>query len=1108
MPSPASSSCACGPGAALPGDADLVILPGSKATIADLAALRARRLGHRHRGASCAAAAGCSACAAATRCSAAPSPIPDGIEGPAGDGRRARPARCRDRAVAATSGSSRCTARPRDGVPFAGYEMHIGVTEGPDRARPFARLADGRPEGAVSADGRVVGTYIHGLFADDRQRAAWLARLGGGHADRRLRRTGRATLDALAAHLEAHHRSRPAAQPGAMTTRGAARATSAISSASARAIERERARGYRPPSRRGGRRPSTASSTARRRRCAGPRARGPARRPSRLPASRHWASGAAARRAAPRARPPPPTRRRVSAAAATISSARQPRRRQVDEIVEPRRRPAEGVVARRAMADHAVGGVDRLVERARRAGRRARARTPARRRRRRNSRPGSRSRRGRRRPRRALRDRGRRCARPRARPASRPSRFERGGDRATCWCRLRCAISALASERRRATRPNGSREQLAFERRSAIAADDARRGSGPRRCRARRARARGIRRLAIERAVEPRSGAPIQVTGWPIARTSRPDSRRRPRSAAPERASATDMIPSPAADEPLPHGGDLGAARRLFPGAPEPFIDLSTGINPHPYPVPPLPPELFARLPEPPRLDRLAAAAARPMARRRRRTSWRRRARRSCCRWSRAGAAGPRRDPGADLCRACARARRSPGISVAEVARHRRAARRRPRRRRQSEQSRRPARRRETICSRSPRLRGAADCWWSTRPSWMSARRARASPAMSGAATSWCCARSANFLALPACAGLRARRAALAARLAAALGPWAVSGPALAIGEAALAGRGVVERCGSGLARRRDGSMRMLDRRGPRHRGRHVAVPAGAHAAARRLFDHLGRAGILVRRFADTPAWLRFGLPAGEEEWQRLQAAMDNSRRDGRPAHDARTMAQFHTSPRSARPDLTSLSGAAARLLVWRRDVRRFRRDPLPAGTLEALIELACLAPSVGLSEPWRFVIVDDAAAPRRGSSGISRPAMPQALAAQSASAAALCAAQARRLEQGAMPSGGIRRSRDRQGHGLGRHTMPEMIEYSVVTAVHTIWLAARAKGIGMGWVSILDPAAVARDARCSPTGNSSAISASDIRKPTTQCLNGASGWERRRLPSSVILRR
>ena len=61
----------------------------------------------------------------------------------------------------------------------------------------------------------------------------------------------------------------------------------------------------------------------------------------------------------------------------------------------------------------------------------------------------------------------------------------------------------------------------------------------------------------------------------------------------------------------LPHGGDLAAARRRFPDAPEPLIDLSTGINPHPYPLPPLPPDLFTRLPEPEALERLAATAAR-----------------------------------------------------------------------------------------------------------------------------------------------------------------------------------------------------------------------------------------------------------------------------------------------------------------------------------------------------------------------------------------------------------------------------------------------------------------------------------------------------------------
>jgi adenosylcobyric acid synthase len=88
-----------------------------------------------------------------------------------------------------------------DGVPFDGYEMHMGATDGPDRARPFARLADGAPDGAMSADGRVMGTYVHGLFADDRQRAAWLARLGAGGTMISYAAQIEETLDRLAAHL-------------------------------------------------------------------------------------------------------------------------------------------------------------------------------------------------------------------------------------------------------------------------------------------------------------------------------------------------------------------------------------------------------------------------------------------------------------------------------------------------------------------------------------------------------------------------------------------------------------------------------------------------------------------------------------------------------------------------------------------------------------------------------------------------------------------------------------------------------------------------------------------------------------------------------------------
>jgi len=149
-------------------------------------------------------------------------------------------------------------------------------------------------------------------------------------------------------------------------------------------------------------------------------------------------------------------------------------------------------------------------------------------------------------------------------------------------------------------------------------------------------------------------------------------------------------------------------------------------------------------------------------------------------------------------------------------------------------------------------------------------------------------------------------------------------------------------------------------------------------------------------------------------------------------------------------------------LLVWRRDVRRFRRDPLPPGTVEGLIDLGCLAPSVGLSQPWRFVIVNDAAtraAVRQNFASCNA----QALAAQSGERAGLYARlKLAGLEEAPCQLAVFADRSTAQGHGLGRHTMPEMIEYSTVTAVHTIWLAARAQGVGMGWVSILDPKIIA----------------------------------------------
>ena len=90
-----------------------------------------------------------------------------------------------------------------DGVSFSGYEMHVGETRGPDCTRPFSQIGD-HTEGAVSANGRVVGTYVHGLFADDMQRGAWLTRLGAKSSNLNYEAEIDAVLDRLAAHMEKH----------------------------------------------------------------------------------------------------------------------------------------------------------------------------------------------------------------------------------------------------------------------------------------------------------------------------------------------------------------------------------------------------------------------------------------------------------------------------------------------------------------------------------------------------------------------------------------------------------------------------------------------------------------------------------------------------------------------------------------------------------------------------------------------------------------------------------------------------------------------------------------------------------------------------------------
>jgi 5,6-dimethylbenzimidazole synthase len=149
-------------------------------------------------------------------------------------------------------------------------------------------------------------------------------------------------------------------------------------------------------------------------------------------------------------------------------------------------------------------------------------------------------------------------------------------------------------------------------------------------------------------------------------------------------------------------------------------------------------------------------------------------------------------------------------------------------------------------------------------------------------------------------------------------------------------------------------------------------------------------------------------------------------------------------------------------LLAWRRDVRCFRPDQPPEGTLERLIGLACLAPSVGLSQPWRFVVVDDP--DRRAAVRDNFRACNEVALADYGDEKARCYARLKLegLDQAPLQMAVFADRSTMVGSGLGRRTMPEMAEYSVVTAVHTIWLAARAEGLGLGWVSILDPAEVA----------------------------------------------
>jgi adenosylcobyric acid synthase len=181
---------------------DVVILPGSKATIADLADLRAAGwdidiLAHHRRGGRIVGLCG------GYQMLGRSIDDPQGIEGPGG---RVAGLGLLDVETVLT-GEKRLTeasGRSGDGVAFRGYEMHMGRTTGPAAARPLLHLSDGHTDGACSPDGTVLGTYMHGLFADDGQRSAWLRRWGARPSSHRHDVAIERTLDQLAEHLEVH----------------------------------------------------------------------------------------------------------------------------------------------------------------------------------------------------------------------------------------------------------------------------------------------------------------------------------------------------------------------------------------------------------------------------------------------------------------------------------------------------------------------------------------------------------------------------------------------------------------------------------------------------------------------------------------------------------------------------------------------------------------------------------------------------------------------------------------------------------------------------------------------------------------------------------------
>ena len=202
MAEPEVSVQVIGAGRPLPTDADLILIPGSKSTRADLAFLRAQGWDIDIRAALRQGARVLGLCGGYQMLGTWIAD-PEGLEGPAGGDPGlglldVTTVMASDKRVSLTRG-----LHPASGTAVRGYEIHLGRTGGPDCARPLFQI-EGRPEGATSPDGRVMGSYLHGMFAADAFRTAFLRGLGAAAGGLDYEAGVEATLDALADHLAAH----------------------------------------------------------------------------------------------------------------------------------------------------------------------------------------------------------------------------------------------------------------------------------------------------------------------------------------------------------------------------------------------------------------------------------------------------------------------------------------------------------------------------------------------------------------------------------------------------------------------------------------------------------------------------------------------------------------------------------------------------------------------------------------------------------------------------------------------------------------------------------------------------------------------------------------